>query len=385
MANTNFSVEKVNFTDFQKLGNSLMSDLLTNGAFRLVYPDTITEMTYRATFETTLINDPLSPAQAWRFHVDCSGTVSPDDPGYIRLYVTHPLQLPDDGQVATEYAGDTTGAWARQSGEVTCGYFTGSGTAPGGQAISPGMVTIPFASLRWSGQTDITAPPTDENAARPVAYRLTVTDKGFVLFVWEEAQDDYGSKFSWITVQRPVDPITGATLASGKAPVFCMYSIGGGLPKNPDPLLPENASDKQNVYQNKGDWYDSNPLIYRFTVREADVFRPTIPVLATVSSPDNHAVINGKQQVSINEQNQYVVTFPTGFNTDRYMYKHEMDLTPYTSADVIGMWSDVSITVYGENTARRYKAMHSNLPNGVGLRILVMVFGPGFEGWPATP
>jgi hypothetical protein len=122
----------------------------------------------------------------------------------------------------------------------------------------------------------------------------------------------------------------------------------------------------------------ANPAIYWYTVRETDVFAPSVQRLATVDSPDSKLIINGKQQVAIAEGNVYVVSFLNGFTTGRYAYREELDLLTYTSADVISQYSNVAVSIYGETVSRQYKAMLANLPDNSGMRILILTLGPGF-------
>jgi len=71
------------------------------------------------------------------------------------------------------------------------------------------------------------------------------------------------------------------------------------------------------------------------------------------------------------------VTFPNRLNTDRYAYTEELDQFAYTSADVIGEESEISVTVYGEATPRVYRAMKANGADNVGMRLLMLVEGGG--------
>jgi hypothetical protein len=88
-------------------------------------------------------------------------------------------------------------------------------------------------------------------------------------------------------------------------------------------------------------------------------------------------IINSQPQVVIAENNRYIVVFPNGLNTPRYMYTEELDMVAYTSADVISHYSDISMTVYNEATPRVYKAMQSNGLNNTGMRILMIRKGAG--------
>lgn len=237
-----------------------------------------------------------------------------------------------------------------------------------------------------------------ESATYPMSYVLSITDRGFLLNLWEQTSDETGNRNSWVLVQRPVDHVTGTPYATGKAPVHCMYQIMSKYAHRPWIQMELNRSvvDAEitvNVLAPKA------VNIRRFIVREQDIEAPyptpryvkdafglrmdyaeggfPFGVDATEHSVDYAAVINGRQQVAITENNKYVLTFPNGFNTARYAYTHECDLVAYTSSDVISADTEVSITVYGESTPRVYKALQANGPNNTGMRILVLKSGGG--------
>ena len=192
----------------------------------------------------------------------------------------------------------------------------------------------------------------------PLSYRIAVSDHGFFLSIWCELPDiNAQMKFCWLLVQRPVNPSNGIPLVTGKCPLFCVFSHDG---------------------------YE----VYKFIVRELDILAPSKYRQAYTHLEDSNAIINREKQTVITENNQYVVTFPNGLNTDRYCYIEELDLMPYTSADVIGHYGTVDFYMYGEDgiytdpgvtneAARTYMAMHANRPYGTGMRVLCQVAGPG--------
>jgi hypothetical protein len=181
-------------------------------------------------------------------------------------------------------------------------------------------------------------------AAYPMTYRLSITNRGIALAIWEDATDsDDIPRWSWMVVQRPVDHVTGAPRVTGMAPLFCVYGMKGNISK--------------------------------FVVREKDILKPVPTSPADVNSEDNAAIINSKSQVAITEDNRYVITFPNGLNTSRYCYTEELDMIAYTSADVVSQFTDVPMTVYGEATPRKYKALHASGKNNTGMRLLMITEG----------
>lgn len=182
----------------------------------------------------------------------------------------------------------------------------------------------------------------------PMSYRLVITPRGMWLGVWEESTTQESSAFfNWFLVQRPVDRATGAVLTTGKAPVFCVNSVGNKF--------------------------------WRFTVRERDILRPSSRIQADVDSEDAECILNSVEQVSLSEDGKYIVTFPSRLNTSRYRYPHELDMIGTTSADVVSQYSDVPLTVYGESTARSYRALHANGPANTGMRLLTLQQGGGIS------
>ena len=92
-----------------------------------------------------------------------------------------------------------------------------------------------------------------------------------------------------------------------------------------DPELPE-----YNLNINK-----EGKAIYRFIVREADVFKPwDVHKSATMTQVDSPAIINPMEQMSITQKRRFIYTFPTPLVTQRFVYAtSELDLISYSSAD----------------------------------------------------
>jgi hypothetical protein len=264
----------------------------------------------------------------------------------------------------------------------------------------------------------------DESATRPISFIVSSTTRGVFFSMFEAAADEVGNRNSWFVVQRAVKS-DGTVVTTGRRPVHCVYSIMSRQPNRPwlneDMLRVEvdkgykvvpyraaagTGANDSIRFEETGSYSLNIPspeyaLVRRFIVREEDVLAPypthsftknafgtnldyatggfPFGVPADKHTVDYNAVINTKQQVSISEDNKYVITFPNGLNTARYSYTHEMDMIAYTSADVISDGSEVSITVYGEATPRKYVAISANGPNNTGMRILVLKSGGGIS------
>jgi len=369
----NFVVERHGFTSASELVKSAVTDMIANG-FTLVWngvpgptnensnpwnPASITSP-FRVILEADETVDPLNDSalpegsrQPWRVCFD----VQASELAFV--YVATPLQLTDEGGVATErviglFNGnaqvqhlDVLGAIGERMGNPSSsgnqpgrinefGIYsapTGTGLAGGSDETNKGLVNR-VRRIEGNG------------ANEPLSYRLTISPRGFWLGVWTAAiSAESSSGFNWVLVQRPVDRNTGVVLTTGKAPVFCVNAVGDN--------------------------------IWQFTVRESDVIRPGKRRSATMNEEDSEAIINAQNQVSLSEDGKYIVTFPSRLNTSRYRYPHELDMIGITSADVVSQFSDVPLTVYGEAEPRDYKAMHSNSGSNTGMRVLVLKDGGG--------
>lgn len=326
------SVQRGGFT---KVGSLIVDvvDLLRNNGFTVSYPTAwiapvgTALSKFNVTLEASGAVDPLNAAnvavkQPWRIKFDVL------DDNTVSVILGTPLQLPDDGSHAFVTASD--GAKSDVMGAI-------------GAQQTDGVFDKTIPSMGFINRSERVK---TFGAGYPMSYLLTITDRGVFLGVWEDVGSaQSGNYFSWFLVQRPVARDTGAVVTTGKTPVFCLNGV--------------------------------NNKYWRFTVREADVLRPSIRVAADVDSADSEAVINSKEQVSLTEDNKYVVTFPARLNTARYRYTHELDMIGTTSADVISQELDVPISVYGESTPRVYKALHANGLNNTGMRVLVLTNGGG--------
>lgn len=380
-----FTIERSGFTKLHGtsgfpgelgLAQQLMTDLQAAG-FTKVHPsNTITGDTSVAVFDSSPAVDPLAgQEQGWRIRIE-SKNVSPGTG--IHINIATKLQIPSDGT-----------AVARHDTNRTSGHLIGT---PGGGTNHWNTAEVPFINMSQF------YPNTNEDpSSAPLSYRLSVSDHGVMLCVWKQARDDTGDMFAWFVAQRPVDPADGSVLTEHYAPVFCMYGNGG----SGGHFYSINGADIDNLLDTMDSSSQSfiatdtvrtrlasrakiaNPnTIRKFVVRETDVIAPTPSVTAVTPTRDSNAIINPMEQVSISVENKYMITFPSGLNTQRRAYKHELDMIAYTSADVISQDSEVNVTVFGEQTPRTYKAMQANGPFNTGMRILMLTAGGGITGTP---
>lgn len=341
------NVERNGFTDLNRLGFQLATDLNISGAFEVIatdkfYGGQITPNTKQYIFKATTSVDPLAEDenQPWLLIMDCS-----DSGQYINFWVCTPTQI-DDTQSPTEYEEK------RESGRLS------PKNSSDREVSGSEFFTRHKDRTLWS----CFKPDNVDIKAIPLSYHLSITDHGVFFSMWAESFDSAGDCFNWFLIQRPVDCNTGLIITEGKSPLMCMFSQRG---LGEDRYL--NDASNAVVYNS----------IYYFVVREDDVNKPIPPASACIPTADSFPMINPVQQVSILEDNSYVIRFPQGFSTPRYLYDYKLDMIAYTSADVLSQWSRPSFTVFGEETARTYKALNANVKDNKGMRILCQIGGKG--------
>lgn len=393
-------IEKTGFTDNQALWKSILSDLVANG-FDLISANGALATTVPSTkLDNFVIKpkasvDPLIADQPWRIAVKCF-------PVSTRMYAGAPEQISDLGVLAKvgQVPFNTSALKPNYAGAIGSRYMAlntqmpqdadGNDTneicfwhrgidSPTGVNNTAYAGTMSFSSDTSVGgtvnQTNGDSLIRSDAAATPFTYSLAISDHGIALQIRIEGQDDAGCRQAWVVIQRAINS-DGTIVKTGKAPLFCMFSVnGGGSPTNDRPL---NIAPSTITGLNTNLAYS----IQRFTVRESDVNAPTQPVNAAVHSADATAVINPLQQVAFSENNQFDFRLPQGFNTQRYSYPYEMDMVGYASADVISNGTEIQTQVYGETEGdqpklRKYKALSANSPKNTGMRLFILTEGGG--------
>jgi hypothetical protein len=309
-----------------ELASSLFTDLKAIGLTQVLPATgqnfTPTNGTGKFVLESVATINPVQAKQPWRILVDLDGAAN--GAGRLRIAIANPQQISNSGNTSSfPGAPDTTGA--RTMGQLGAAWTTSTKI---GDAFLNRSVTN---KVYDSGTT--------------VSYLMVATNRGLSLMVWEDASDA-APVYSFFCVQSPVNKETGEPLTDLNSPIFCVYNA-------------------------------DNSGIKKFVISESDVFRPTPSVPADRDGVNSAAIINSQEQVAIARGNRYLVTFPNRLNTDRYAYTEELDMFAYTSADVIGEESEISVTVYGESTPRVYRAMKANDAYNTGMRILMLVEGGG--------
>lgn len=203
----------------------------------------------------------------------------------LNVFAGTQYQIRDDGSLSSTQPRDgIKGPVFRRPGEMSDIYYDSSS----------GLRKARSGWFRRTGKDD----PTITNTY-PVKYRLTCTDHGIGLFMWDHASVDQDDDYAWFVIQRHVNNTSGAIeLEDGKSPVHCIYS--------PSKRAVEASNSNVELYQNwvqntnpvtgrvniqydqLGDIYDINgrqlkstdKVIHQIITQKDRIFAPTAPGLA---------------------------------------------------------------------------------------------------------
>jgi hypothetical protein len=211
--------------------------------------------------------------------------------------------------------------------------------------------------------------------AYPLNYIMTATNRGLFFGMYEgnwsvaqKSEENFikhkDSWFSWFLIQRPVDRVTGKVYTAGRAPVFCINSVGYKywkfIVRESDAMHPTQG-DPEQLSQ-----YLSNTT--GNVIAQVTPFR----VPADQHTTDSHAILNTTDQIALTEDSKFLISFLHNLTTPRFRYSQELDMLGQTSADVCMAGNDISITAYSETSSRTYRALPANKPYNAGLRIVVL-------------
>lgn len=286
-----FTVERSGFIQKGALITQLIKDLVANGFTPIWYDngsisdDVEDILATKAVLEASSSVDPLYETQPWRLCID--GLVTG-----CRIILGTNLQILDTGICHT-----ITGAIIPATETATATNISG---LIGHNGTDSGLVSDAYL-----------------NPASPYSYRLSITDRGFAVEFFQEVMLANDRHYSFVCVQRLVDPTTGTVQVTGRCPVIALYSCDSGL------------------------------TCKRIVVREIDVLAPTESAIVSAYSDYVNQVINVSKQVVLSETNQYYIIFPSGFNTPRFLYNEEMDMVAFTSSGVLSQFNDAVVNVYG--------------------------------------
>ena len=166
--------------------------------------------------DDTLTPEYTSPTsnrrpQKWRLRFEWDRKLSS-----VRVNVATAYQLLDDMSVTKGQSRDgIKGPVSREPGEL-CDIYKEPNVGRG----STYQLIKSKSDFYRRSQKDID----DTARTYPLSYRITITDHGMGLFMWEQASVDQDDDYAWFVVQRHVDQTTGQPEFTGKSPVHCVYS-----------------------------------------------------------------------------------------------------------------------------------------------------------------
>jgi hypothetical protein len=230
-----------------------------------------------------------------------------------------------------------TQPWRVQVDASGASLFVRGGTVT--QLTDAGVTT---GSIPWTGPagTDVT---TNQHS-----YRLSISSKGFVLHVYNQVSP---TAHGLVCIQRLVDRSTGNTITDGKSPVLMAYA-------------PYN-----------------NAVVSMSWLRESDITAPTTAVSTSVVGTNQVQTLylysyGANQCPTVDDEGSYWVSFLNNLATSRALYRRaEVDMFGVVPEAGYADGANVNITVYGESSARVYRAMPRS---GIGaVRFVILTSGGG--------
>jgi len=289
----------------------------------------------------------------------------------LAVHVATDLQLSDTGNIArlNNRGGTVSPTTGNIAANLKIGEPAGNvGEDWTGPITATGSTPFGFNQIWLNRDPDV-----GSEAAYPMSYTLTMTNRGVFFGIWEDSQEEipqgtydpilnpnpdgaYGrSPLRWLLIQRSVDRVTGHVRG------------GGAMRQDNDPMVEMSRCP---VFCVSG---SSAPQKFqKFVVREVDVPSPSRKKFAAVSSEDQAALLNPYPQQSLTETGEFVVTFLNNIGTSRYKYADELDMLGTVAAEVVGAGTSVLVNVYNEPFQREYTALYATERYGTGMRLMVL-------------
>lgn len=353
-----FTIERHGYNAVRDMTLDIIDDLIDNG-FTVKYPvnggGTYVQPTtpsFHVILETSsTASNIFHSTQPWRICFEIiadawtpQSTPALGGPYILGVYLGTANNLQDSGAILKSMYVYQSGILNNEPFGNTGGIWTNKGDQ-GNQDARPRYTTYNEGFIcRYLYENN------GNGGSRPLSYRMSVTSRGLFLGTWDSRAQETGTNFNWLLVQRGVDKDTGAirgstpATATSRMPVFCINSV--------------------------------NNKIYKFVVRERDVYGPSSRVVNTVDAEDSPAPLNPEQQVSFNEDGNYVISLINNLTSPRFKYPDELDMVGTISADVVEDSQEIEISVYGEASPRKYLSLQANAANNTGMRLLVLVDNP---------
>jgi hypothetical protein len=295
----------------------------------------------------------------------------------MAIHVATDLQLTNTGEIAQLNDRSLGGSPQKKEPAGNVGEpWTGAGGQPAASG-SAGFNEI------WLNRT----PNINSEAAYPMSYLLTLTNRGVFLAVWEDSQEEvpqgtwdtaanpnpdgtYGnSPLRWLLVQRSVDRLTGHVRGGAALRYDYLSKINPAI-TFAAAADPEAETSRCPVYCISGSGAPQKFL--KFVVREADIVSPSRKRYASVQQEDQGPLLNPYPQQSLTESGEFVVTFINNLSTSRFKYSDELDMLGTVGADVVGAGTEILVNVYNEPKKRQYTALYATERYGTGMRLMVL-------------
>lgn len=174
-------------------------------------------------------------------------------------------------------------------------------------------------------------------------YHLTITDRGTVLFVYDEANQTDFKLCSMLDIQRPVDQTTGVELITDEAPVFAIskdYNRRSFMSSVVTTKYSTITTERKNI-QNSG-----NGILNGYTM----------------SWP----------RTSVQEDGTFSLSFLHGLTTQKHVYFQDIDLFCKSCAVEYLFNQGVTVSVYGEASDRTYTTYTSTGLSKLDGRIMIL-------------
>jgi hypothetical protein len=261
------TVEKGGFTNVKDLMSSLVQTLLDNG-FNKVFPASY-DGSGSVILEPTINVDPMYVAPvagqnptSWRLAFTTAGEK-------VTVNAATPIQLLNDGTIAKA-------TWAEEP-------------------ANPGQIDS------WIDRSQLAG---IGGSVYPMSYIVSISDHGVFIGVWDQSTDEYQTEltnaspsFRWLLIQRPVLHTDGSVYTTGRAPVFCVYTVyeEGMIPRLSIEPIPSTNGGTQPIVVN-GVYYKKVMAQFcrKFAVRvrKAElrvcfVHDPQLPLLFTLADVDD--------------------------------------------------------------------------------------------------
>jgi len=372
-----FTIERKGYSQVKDMTLDIIDDLIANG-FSVKYPiqpggtyDKPTTDTYRVILETNSIQSNIfQTTQPWRICFEIIDTVNSINistqgggttypplggPYLMNCFVGTSVNLRDDGSIGRPTSLKQP---ILEQPSPSILYKLVKDTPVG-------CIGAPWTAYTQTGIVDATPNYTNKSQCfvnrflfenddmggfNPLSYRISITNRGLFIGTWNNTTQETGNLFNWLLVQRSVDKDTGkirgttAATVDSKCPVFCVNTV--------------------------------NNVVFKFVVRETDVAGPSLVKYNVDDVEDSPAPLNTKQQVSFNEDGNYVISLLNNLTTPRYKYPDELDMVGTISADVVGDGQVLDIKLYGEPQARKYIGLQANGANNTGMRLMLLIDNP---------